>query len=328
MQSGNEVNLGGYCHRRSRINKSCTLLLLFFVHRTRAQIQELGLCHSPDINLVASIEIRHNYFQHRTYQNTFYLQTMTLIDEIQNYFGTKNLYDVIGVEKDASAEAVTKAYRRTSLKIHPDRKSEAEKEEATKRFQVLAQVHYVLSDTERRKLYDDHGIIANEDGLQSEADWAEYWRLLFPKITENDINNFLVTYEGSKEEEQDLIRIYNKYKGDMNLICQTHISYDEDTTTAQLMKLIKQKKIPDYDKFSKEPQSKKDKRAKRFQREAKEANKIRESKKKDKADDGDLSSLTAMIQSRSKNSFDSMIASLEAKYSNGGGKGTKRKRKD
>lgn len=244
---------------------------------------------------------------------------MTLVNEIEEFFGTRDLYQVIGADKSASEDDIKKAYRRTSLKTHPDRVGESEKDRATKRFQVLAQVHYVLSDSERRKLYDDHGIIANEENLESEADWANYWRLLFPKVTEKDIQNYLSSYEGSEEEEKDLIRLYIRFEGDLDKISESFISYDETKTTDHLMRLIEGGKIDKFDEFTNEPEKKKNKRKNRAKREAEKAEKLKVK------DEDSLDDLTALIQRRSQGNFNSMIASLEAKYA-GNGKGTKRKR--
>lgn len=249
---------------------------------------------------------------------------MTLLEEIDEYFGTKNLYEVINADKDASEAQIKKAYRKSSLKVHPDRAPEQEKEKATKRFQALAQVHYVLSDPERRKLYDEQGVIANEDNLESEADWSNYWRLLFPKISENDIQSFLEKYVGSDEEEQDLIAIYNRFEGDLDKISETHIGYDEQRTTDQLKRLIEEKKIEEYSKFTDESDVKKTRRVKRAEREARKADKLKKELKDGEKTDS-LNDLAALIRGRSQNNFESMISSLEAKYSNGD-KGVKRKR--
>lgn len=241
---------------------------------------------------------------------------MPLLDEVEKYFGTRVLYDVIGVSKEASDDEIKKAYRKSSLKIHPDRVEEAEKAKATEKFQVLAQVHHVLSDSEKRKLYDDHGIIANDDSLESEADWSNYWRLLFPEISEKDIDNFMSTYIGSDEEKRDLIELYNRFKGDLDMIFNYHIGYDETRTVKQLKDLIKEKVIKDYPSFSKESSDKKARRVKKVEREAKEA-------AKHKKETENLGDLTALIRQRQQGNFNSMIAQLEAKYAS---KGTKRKR--
>lgn len=251
---------------------------------------------------------------------------MTLLDDIQQYFGTKNLYDVLGASQEFDKDQIKKAYRKASLKIHPDRVGEDQKEEATKKFQVLAQVHFVLNDEERRKLYDDHGIISNEDSLDSDADWANYWRLLFPKVTEKDIKNFMTKYNGSQEEEDDLIDLYNRYKGDMDKISESHISFDENRTREHIDRLIDEGKLKKLKKFADEPEVKKERRRKRAEREAKQAEKAKKAKEDEEPDFG---SLVAAIQQKSKNNFDSMIQNLEAKYASKASKkasGTKRKR--
>lgn len=254
---------------------------------------------------------------------------MTFLDEVESFFGTRCLYEVLNVNKNATETEIKKAYRKTSLKVHPDRVGETEKEKATQKFQVLAQVHYVLSDQERRKLYDDHGIIANDESLENEANWDEYWRLLFPKISEKDIQTFLDSYVGSEEEEQDLIQIYQRYKGDMDKISESHIGFDEERTFDQLSRLIDGGKIPKYRNFSKDTGAKRDRRKKRAEKEAKEADKMREEmEKKTGMTLNSMDDLTAMIKRKSQGNFDSLITNLEAKYANGGGKGTKRKRND
>ena len=50
-----------------------------------------------------------------------------------------------------------KAYHKVSLKVHPDRASKADKEEATKKFQALSHAYSVLADKDRRAVYDDTG---------------------------------------------------------------------------------------------------------------------------------------------------------------------------
>lgn len=251
---------------------------------------------------------------------------MTLLEEVEKYFGTRILYDVIGVSKDASEDEIKKGYRRTSLKVHPDRMKQEDKVEATEKFQVLAQVHHILSNPEKRKLYDEHGIIANEDGLESEADWANYWRLLFPEISVNDIDNFMTTYIDSKDEEQDLISIYNRFKGDMDMISQYHIGFEEDRITKLLHRLISEGKIKNYSKFSQESPTLKARRAKRAEKEAKQAAKIKSKNNKGGKNVDSMEELTALIKKKQQGSFENMIANLEAKYSANEGKGVKRKR--
>lgn len=44
-----------------------------------------------------------------------------------------------------------------SMKYHPDKVAENEKTEATEKFKVISRIHALLSDADKRKLYDDTG---------------------------------------------------------------------------------------------------------------------------------------------------------------------------
>eukprot|EP00931_Biecheleriopsis_adriatica_P012552 TRINITY_DN113724_c0_g1_i1.p1 TRINITY_DN113724_c0_g1~~TRINITY_DN113724_c0_g1_i1.p1 ORF type:complete len:155 (+),score=42.71 TRINITY_DN113724_c0_g1_i1:32-466(+) len=62
-------------------------------------------------------------------------------------------YQVLGLSKDASLEAIKKAYRQLALKWHPD-KNDGDAAAAEK-FKELAEAFTVLSDSEQRRLYDE-----------------------------------------------------------------------------------------------------------------------------------------------------------------------------
>jgi curved DNA-binding protein len=67
----------------------------------------------------------------------------------------KDYYQILGVDKKASAEEIKKAYRKLALKYHPDRnKGDAGAEE---KFKELGEAYAVLSDPEKRKQYDTFG---------------------------------------------------------------------------------------------------------------------------------------------------------------------------
>ena len=53
--------------------------------------------------------------------------------------------------------SVKKGYHKVSLKVHPDRVSAKDKEEATKKFQILGRVYSILSDENKRGVYDETG---------------------------------------------------------------------------------------------------------------------------------------------------------------------------
>ncbi|KAF9452638.1 DnaJ-domain-containing protein [Macrolepiota fuliginosa MF-IS2] len=67
-------------------------------------------------------------------------------------------YKLLNISRTATQEEVRQAYRKESLKTHPDRlanASPAEKQAATERFQAIADAYYILSDSQRRREYDD-----------------------------------------------------------------------------------------------------------------------------------------------------------------------------
>jgi molecular chaperone DnaJ len=78
----------------------------------------------------------------------------------------QDLYKVLGVARDASEDDIKKAYRRLALEFHPDRNPDDEK--AEERFKEISVAHGVLSDPEKRKLYDEFGLQGLRDGFDPE----------------------------------------------------------------------------------------------------------------------------------------------------------------
>ena len=72
----------------------------------------------------------------------------------------RDYYEVLGVDKKASAADIKKAYRKIAIKYHPDRqgdKSDAAKKEAEEKFKEAAEAYSVLSDETKRQQYDQFG---------------------------------------------------------------------------------------------------------------------------------------------------------------------------
>src|SRR5262245_61415908 len=67
----------------------------------------------------------------------------------------RDLYDVLGVSKSASADEVKKAYRALAQKYHPDRNPGDKEAEA--KFKEVSTAYEVLSDTDKRAKYDRFG---------------------------------------------------------------------------------------------------------------------------------------------------------------------------
>ncbi len=140
-------------------------------------------------------------------------------------FGTRDLYKVLGIEKNASKREIKKAYFKQSRKIHPDRVKPKDRKIATKQFQAIGAVYNVLSNHSSRALYDEKGEVDEENGTDlNEQDCEDFWGAVFkmrPKISAADIKKFEARYKHSKEEEADLEKAYMKYEGDMNKIWES-----------------------------------------------------------------------------------------------------------
>lgn len=64
-------------------------------------------------------------------------------------------YKTLGVDKNASADDIKKAYRKLARKLHPD--LNPNDKEAHRKFQQINEANEVLSDPEKRKKYDQYG---------------------------------------------------------------------------------------------------------------------------------------------------------------------------
>lgn len=249
-----------------------------------------------------------------------------LLEGCKTCFGTENLYEVLQVQNTASENEVKKAYYKVSLKVHPDRVDEAEKQEATQKFQILGKVYCILSDSEKRAVYDETGEV-DEENTPEDKDWNQYWRLLFKKLTIASIKNFENEYKESEEELNDLKQAYLDGKGSMdyiltNVLCCT--IDDEPRFTKILQGWIKDKEVPEFNNFTKESKKKKESRKRKAKAEEAEA----EEMKKQLGLNDTADSLQALILERNKKragEMDSFLDSIAAKY--GGGTGSKKNNK-
>jgi len=69
----------------------------------------------------------------------------------------ESLYDLLGVDKTASEPEIKKAYKRAALRNHPDKAPEAQREQYEERFKKISRAYEILSDPQKRRIYDSQG---------------------------------------------------------------------------------------------------------------------------------------------------------------------------
>ncbi|GIW64129.1 MAG: chaperone protein [Patescibacteria group bacterium] len=82
-------------------------------------------------------------------------------------------YEILGVSKNATDEEIKAAYRRQALKWHPDRNKSPE---ATEKFKQINQAFEVLSDPQKRQIYDQYGESAFRGGAGSASGGGQYYQ--------------------------------------------------------------------------------------------------------------------------------------------------------
>ncbi|XP_038903545.1 chaperone protein dnaJ 6-like [Benincasa hispida] len=223
-----------------------------------------------------------------------------------------SLYEVLGVERTASQQEIKKAYYKLALRLHPDKNPGDE--EAKEKFQQLQKVMSILGDEEKRAVYDQTGCIDDAD-LAGEVvqNLHEFFRTMYKKVTEADIEEFEANYRGSESEKKDLIDLFKKFKGNMNrLFCSMLCSdpkldshrfkdiLDEAITAGEL------KSTKSYDKWARKIS------------ETKPPTSPLRKRVNSKESETDLYAVISQRRNERKEQFDSMFSSLISKYGGGG----------
>lgn len=73
----------------------------------------------------------------------------------------KDYYSILGISKNATESDIKKAYRKLALEYHPDRNKS---KDASEKFKEITKAYEVLSDSQKRKTYDQFGEAAFEQG--------------------------------------------------------------------------------------------------------------------------------------------------------------------
>ena len=75
---------------------------------------------------------------------------------------TTKYYDILQIDKNADLDQIKKSYKKLAMKWHPD-KNPTNKEEAEQKFKEISEAYQVLSDPQKKEIYDNYG----EEGLKN-----------------------------------------------------------------------------------------------------------------------------------------------------------------
>lgn len=133
-------------------------------------------------------------------------------------------YNILGVQKNASADDIKKAYRQKARKLHPD--LNPNDKDAQKRFQELNEANEVLSDPEKRAKYDKYGENwkhgeeyekAQQQYQQQQRQWADRQggQTFYTEgdFSDGDFSDFFHSMFGSGFSQRQGGRSTRKYKG-------------------------------------------------------------------------------------------------------------------
>ena len=82
-------------------------------------------------------------------------------------------YEILGVKRSASPEEIKKGYRRLVKELHPDKNKAPD---AGDKFVRLTKAYELLSDPERRRMYDNHGVTEDTPNFNKKHDYNQYNR--------------------------------------------------------------------------------------------------------------------------------------------------------
>lgn len=94
-----------------------------------------------------------------------------------------NYYLILEVNKESSLEEIKKSYKNLAIKNHPDKGGNLEY------FKNISEAYQVLTDPEKKKVYDNGNIYDNLRGQNEFTDPFELFNFIFNTQNPNDLNN-------------------------------------------------------------------------------------------------------------------------------------------
>ena len=115
----------------------------------------------------------------------------------------EDYYKILGVKRNASKKDIRKAFKKLSLKYHPD-KNKDNPEKAKQKFIKIAEAYEVLNDDEKRKIYDTYG----SEGVKQH----EQGQSAGPNMNMN-MNNFKFNFNGKNFDGKSFEDIFSEFFG-------------------------------------------------------------------------------------------------------------------
>lgn len=242
-----------------------------------------------------------------------------------------NPYEVLSLEKSATADQIKIAYRKAALRHHPDKVKEEDKAEAHKKFQEIAFAYAILSDEQRRKRYDATGNTSESLDDDADFDWLDFFRSQREEMMTTDaMLKFKTEYQGGEEEKNAILEAYEQHNGNMDMIFDnvmcSNVLDDDERFRRIIDAAIKDGEVRMHKAYCNESESKRKKRFDRAKKEELEAMELAEElgvkeklfgdegkKKKGKKNDGE-DVLKALMKQRQQGRAENFLDNLEAKY--------------
>lgn len=86
----------------------------------------------------------------------------------------KNYYEILGVSKNSTDAEIKSAYRKLAREHHPDMVKDSDKNSAEKKFKEINEAYQVLSDSQKRKQYDQFGHSAFKSGASGASGFGGF----------------------------------------------------------------------------------------------------------------------------------------------------------
>ena len=143
-----------------------------------------------------------------------------------------NLYERLGLDdKNASAELIAKKYRQLALQFHPDRNLHG-----AEQFKAICEAYEILSDTEKRAMYDLTGVIGGENATAGTRT-AEEEQAVYEEISKM-VSDFARAFRGSEEEKEQCAAMYRQFKGNMASIIEGCLFMNDEGEPERIHSII------------------------------------------------------------------------------------------